>query len=1195
MPAAPPPSPPVPVVSYEILGPPRVVVDGVVAHVGGRRPVAALTRLALNPGQVVTMDQLVEAIWAGDAPARPEITVRSYLSNLRRAIEPHRQPGDPRSCIERLSPGYRLAVEPEAIDAVRFERLVAEGRRCLNAGDADAAVGHLDAAEALWRGVPGEGMPDDDALAGFRLRLDELRWSATEIRFDARLRLGDHQDVIADLELAIASQPLRERLSELGMRALYAAGRQSDALAVYRRLRDRLVEELGVDPGPRIADLEHKILRHDPSLREELGPAVGPGSSDEPSGTDDPGPAGPDGAASGPDEPGGAEPADPLSSRPAWLPAPHHRPAGTIPPEADRAPVRAGTARAGGSAPGHLVTRDGAIELRPAAPGSVFVGRTRERAAAAAVGDALTAGLSASLVVTGEPGCGKTVVVDDTVRHLAALGVTTLAARAHPGRAEKPLWMWSPVLERLVGSRDRAAVAPPVATGLGDMASAVYGGLPAEPTVIVLEDLHWADPDSIDLVGLVADRAHNTPGGPPLGFVLSWRDTAPDIDLRREHLRRLARLPGVRSVELGPLSVDDVAALVAVTGGDAEAATDAHRGSAGNARLAVAVLNERASGPRGGPGRTVRELVLERVEPLADDAVPILAIAALDPHDVHPAVVAEVAAISSERVEPVLDLAARAGLLVPGGDAAYEFAHPVVAQTLAAELSPSQRSRAHSAYGQVLWRDHVRLHAVARHFVDVGSTGTSILAGRVALQALNGTVGPEHLLDDARAVDAALLAIEQVDQTDKLERELVTALAHLARLGGRTDRAAALGRRAVALAVAAGDPDDIVEAALSASGPVPLAAGPAGIGWLGGPVDPAAARWAVATAQRSLPADHPAQPLLAARLDHLEAGYALPWAGSVPAADLAAELARGPLGFGSSPTPAVVVDRLDRLPAGPGATHLAPLTRMRVMALLADGRHDEADRTVEVALAALEGRVDLARLELDAVAAELDLVRGRAADAAPRIERGLAVAAAARIDATLVFGRLAAGLARLRGDHRGAAARAEGWDPVDRRIWLAVLAAESGRPGVARRHLDDLVASAGWSQEVVRHRFAERPALVALAASRCGHRPAARAVLDPLLARGTDWVTGPGAVPLGGPTAVFACLAAEAVGEASLAARLLVEFRDRTRDCVDAATTLARGRAEPGAASNDVRQLLSRLGLASLDPARLRTRVANWL
>ncbi|MFV0257754.1 MAG: BTAD domain-containing putative transcriptional regulator, partial [Acidimicrobiales bacterium] len=238
MPAAePPPNLPRPVVSYEILGPPRVVVDGRPAHIGGRRPVAALTRLALTPGQVVTMDQLVDAIWAGDAPARPEITVRSYLSNLRRAIEPDRQPGDPKSCIERRSPGYRLTDEPDAIDAVRFERHVAEGRRCLIDGDADTAVGHLDAAEALWRGEPGEGMPDDDALTGFRLRLTELRWTATETRFEARLQLGDHHDVIADLELAIASQPLRERLSELGMRALYAAGRQSDALAVYRRLR----------------------------------------------------------------------------------------------------------------------------------------------------------------------------------------------------------------------------------------------------------------------------------------------------------------------------------------------------------------------------------------------------------------------------------------------------------------------------------------------------------------------------------------------------------------------------------------------------------------------------------------------------------------------------------------------------------------------------------------------------------------------------------------------------------------------------------------------------------------------------------------------------------------------------------------------------------------------------------------------
>src|SRR5439155_12364682 len=172
-------------------------------------------------------------------------------------------------------PGYRLVIEPHSVDLFEFIRLSEEGRTTLAAGDAAAGADSLRAALALWRGPPLADLPWEPFAQAEIVRLDELRLAALEDRIDADLALGRHGQLIGELEGLVAEHPLRERLRGQLMLALYRAGRQADALAVYQRARRTLVDELGLEPSEALRKLERAILDHDPSLN---APQAGPTS-----------------------------------------------------------------------------------------------------------------------------------------------------------------------------------------------------------------------------------------------------------------------------------------------------------------------------------------------------------------------------------------------------------------------------------------------------------------------------------------------------------------------------------------------------------------------------------------------------------------------------------------------------------------------------------------------------------------------------------------------------------------------------------------------------------------------------------------------------------------------------------------------------------------------------------------------------
>ena len=236
-----------------ILGPVRVRADdGTPIDVGGARLRTLLARLALDAGRPVSPETLIDGLWGGSPPADAANALQSLVSRLRRAL------GDS-ARLTSGSGGYVLNVE--SVDAARFEELAAQGRRELAAGRYAEASAVLGEALGLWQGEALSDVVDAPFAQAPATRLAELRLAAIEDRFEAELELGRHADVLADLETAGAEHPLRERLAGLRMRALYAAGRQSDALAVFERTRAILADELGVDPSAELNDVHLKVLR----------------------------------------------------------------------------------------------------------------------------------------------------------------------------------------------------------------------------------------------------------------------------------------------------------------------------------------------------------------------------------------------------------------------------------------------------------------------------------------------------------------------------------------------------------------------------------------------------------------------------------------------------------------------------------------------------------------------------------------------------------------------------------------------------------------------------------------------------------------------------------------------------------------------------------------------------------------------
>jgi predicted ATPase/DNA-binding SARP family transcriptional activator len=256
---------------FRILGPVQAVRDGRELELGGPKPRALLALLLVAAGRVIPAERLAEELWAGRPPPSAAGTLRSYASRLRTVLGPE-------AVLLARGGGYALAAEPELLDAARFERLAGAGREAVGAGAAAAAAVRFREALGLWRGRALADVAEVEPLAREAARLEEARLLAAEGRIEADLDLGRAAEVTGELEGLVGEYPVRERLWRLLVLALYRAGRQADALAAYRRARDLLAAELGIEPGAELQELERAVLRQQvpappPMARHNL-PAV---------------------------------------------------------------------------------------------------------------------------------------------------------------------------------------------------------------------------------------------------------------------------------------------------------------------------------------------------------------------------------------------------------------------------------------------------------------------------------------------------------------------------------------------------------------------------------------------------------------------------------------------------------------------------------------------------------------------------------------------------------------------------------------------------------------------------------------------------------------------------------------------------------------------------------------------------------
>lgn len=757
---------------FRVLGSFEVLADdGRPIDVGGPKQRAVLAMLCLDVGRIAPLDRMVAELWE-EPPPTAAATIQTYVSNLRRALEPNRPPRHPSTLLVSRSPGYVLDVPVESIDAERF-RLAVDAARPVLDQDPAAARRALDEALGLWRGPALADFAHDPFAQADIHRLEELRLAAVEDRVEATLRLGQHTAAVGELESLVHDHPLRERMWGQLMIALYRSGRQGEALRAYQRCAELLAEGLGLMPSPRLRQLEQRILAQDPTLDTST-----------------------------------------VHTRAA---------AAAPPPGRTRAPI--GT--------------DGAMGEQE------LVGRTVEMAVIREAIDRAEAGRGTLVLVDGEPGAGKSRVLDEAVRLARGRGLPTAVSRCFEVGETPPFWPFVQATRALavqLGARRLSEAAgghltelaplfpelgidPATTVALsplrvaGAMVHALRGLTASTPILIGIDDVHAADPDSITMLVALADAIAE------IGAVAVVTCRLGAV-LEDEHLgdvvAALVRLPHARRLTLAPLDVEEVAQLVeGVTAHDVDPAVAAalHERTDGNAFYAVELARLLAAEGYLAPGcepwsdaipATVRDVIRRRLARMPDATLRVLTVAAVAGRSFDVDVLAHVMRVDVDELLDELDLAVACGTLTeaerPGR---FRFTHVLVRDTIAGSLNTVRQARLHGQLAEALAElradDPGAVSEIAYHALEARSA-IGVDRALAALRTAAGAATAAGAFAGAEAMHRRRLTLvaEIADGPARLEQEQQAlgdlAAVVVARRGYQSDELVPIHRRLSELA-----------------------------------------------------------------------------------------------------------------------------------------------------------------------------------------------------------------------------------------------------------------------------------------------------------------------------------------------------------------------------------------------------------
>ncbi|MFB4268154.1 BTAD domain-containing putative transcriptional regulator [Nonomuraea sp. GTA35] len=767
-------------VTFGVLGPLTAENEHGPVRLKGPRHRAVLARLLVARGRVVPVSWLIGDLW--ESPQEGALgAVQTFVGALRKALEPDRPPRAPSRLLVTSPPGYALRAEPGAVDAWRFESAVTDASRLLAEGAAAQAHSLLDTALGLWRGPAYAEFAELDWARGEAARLDELRLLAVERRAEAALARGGAAESVPDLEAHVAEHPLREDGWRLLALALYRAGRQGDALGQLRRAREVLRRELGVDPGEGLRRLESDILAHAPHLTPALPPNL---SSARPSLGDGP----PSGGGRSPAPTNAGPPASP-SGHPAASPSGHPAASPSGHPAASPSghPAASPSGHPAASPSGHPAA---SLSAHPAAsPGDPageaafgehpFVGRAAELAELEGVAAGVTAAGRARLVlVSGAAGAGKTALAGTLARRLEANGWTTAWGASPELQGAPSAWPWTQIRERLATAghahSDGAGSAEgdsPLATRFKRhraIAAHVAGVAERAPLLLVFDDLHWADEETLALLTTLATDL----GTAPVLILGTYRSTEISAGLA-DALGRAARAEPAR-VYLGGLTQPQVRELVqAITGrvtSDGDART-IHTRSAGNPFFVRELTRLWESEGDAALHTTVpagvRDVIRHRLAGLTETARTHLRKAAVLGQDVDLDVLIPLAGDEDQVLESV-ESALLAGFLVEQDADRLRFAHALVHETLYDDVTRARRARWHAKASEIVERIRPGdVETVAYHCVRAegraGATRTARYT-RAAAQRAEARSAPHEA---ARLWRATLTALDHMSGPDR--------------------------------------------------------------------------------------------------------------------------------------------------------------------------------------------------------------------------------------------------------------------------------------------------------------------------------------------------------------------------------------------------------------------------------------------